>query len=169
MFSKIFQYRYSSLGMFVILILAVLASCGGGDDNPTPTPDPLTAQQERAQAMAGTWNSSEVRTVPDDIEDAARQELEALSFTFNVNQDQNPTTFSASGAPTYFNTGSGASWAWADATTVEDVNLSAVSPVSSFTIDEFTATSMTISFTFEGPSTSRLEGLGTYTIVLAKQ
>ena len=166
MFSKIFRYRYFSFGMFVAL--AVLASCGGGDDNPTPTDPTLTAQQERAQAMAGTWNSSEVSTVPGDTEDAAKQELEVLSLTFSVNSDQNPTTFSSSGAPTYFNAGSGASWAWADATTVEDVNLSAVSPVSSFTIDSFSANSMTISFTFDGPSTSRVEGLGTYTVVLSK-
>lgn len=167
MFSKIFSYRYLSLGVLVALV--ALASCGGGDDNPNPTPDPtLTAQQERAQAMAGTWTSSEVRTVPDDTEDAARQELDALTLTFGVDQDQNPTTFSASGAPTYFNAGSGASWAWADATTVENVNLSTVSPVSSFTIDAFSATSMTVSFNFEGPSTSRVEGLGNYTVVLTK-
>ncbi|MEQ9438192.1 MAG: hypothetical protein RIG62_04060 [Cyclobacteriaceae bacterium] len=169
-FSMIFQGRYLSL--CVLVALALLAGCkgddngGGGDDDPD-----LTAQQQRAELMSGIWLSTEVLETPDDTEDAAMQELESLQMTFGVNQDDlKPTTFASTGAPTYFNAGSGATWKWTnDDPDVAEVMLSAVSPVDAFTITAFTNTTMTISFDFEGAATGRVEGIGTYRVQLTKQ
>nr|WKN39464.1 hypothetical protein K4G66_12255 [Tunicatimonas sp. TK19036] len=169
MFSRIFQNRYFSV--CVLAALVFLASCKGDDNGGGNEPE-LTAQQERTRDMAGTWMSSEVLETPDDTEDAAMQELEALQMTFGVNQDElTPTTFGSEGAPTYFTVASGASatWSWANTSTLAEVNLTGVSPVSSFSITAFDGTTMTISFTFNGPSTSRVEGIGTYRVQLTKQ
>jgi len=169
--SRSFQYRHFSLAVLVALI--ALVGCGGdGDDNGgggDDSPD-LTAQQERAQALAGTWASNQVLESPGDAEDAALQELGSLEITFGVNQTTlAPTSFDASNAPTYFNAGSGATWAWADNSTTADINLSAVAPVSAFSITALNGNDLTISFDFQGPSTSRIEGIGTYRVQLTKQ
>ncbi len=169
-FSIICQRRY--FPVYVLSVLVVLASCksddggGGGDDSPE-----LNAQQERAQALAGTWVSNQVAESPGDTEDAAIQELNSLQFVFGVNQTTlAPTTFSASGADTYFSSGSGASWGWASADPNDDaITLSAVAPVAAFEITSFDGSTMTISFDFEGASTGRIAGLGTYRVQLTKQ
>ncbi|MEM9673056.1 MAG: hypothetical protein ACFB15_17600 [Cyclobacteriaceae bacterium] len=173
MLSRIFHYRYFSLAALVAL--TVLVSCDGGDD-PDPTPDAsLSAKQERAQALVGTWESSDNGIdVPDDTEDGPRQELEAITMTFGVNNntDLAPGSFSASGADTYFNAGSNATWAWAnvtDSTNVSDVTLNTVAPVAAFTISSFNGNTMTITFDFEGASTGRLAGIGEYTVQMTKQ
>lgn len=171
MFSKIFHYRYFSLVALVALI--ALVSCGGNDDDPTPEPT-LSAKQERAQALAGTWESSDDNiNVPGDTEDGPRQELEALTMTFGVNNstDLAPGSFSATGADTYFNAGDNATWAWAlaDSANVSEIALNAVAPVSAFTISSFNENTMTITFDFEGAVTGRYAGIGEYTVRMEKQ
>ncbi|MGB3588781.1 MAG: hypothetical protein WBA23_19705 [Tunicatimonas sp.] len=167
-FSIICQRRY--FPVYLLSVLVVLASCknddGGGDNSPE-----LNAQQERAQALAGTWVSSQVAESPGDTEDAAIQELNSLQLVFGVNQTTlAPTTFSASGADTYFNSGSGASWGWGNADPDDDaITLSAVAPVAAFDITSFDGSTMTISFNFEGASTGRIAGLGAYRVQLTKQ
>jgi len=164
--------RQRNFPVYLLSILVIVASCknddggGGGDDSPE-----LNAQQERAQTLAGTWASTQVAESPGDAEDAAIQELNNLQMEFGVNQTTlAPTTFNATGADTYFNAGSGASWAWANADPDNNaVTLNAVTPVSAFDITSFDGNTMTISFDFEGASTGRLAGIGTYRVQLTKQ
>ena len=171
LFSTIFQSRY--LSALLLVAIVVLASCKKDDPDPTPEPDDLTAQQERAQALEGTWASTDDNiSAPEDTEDAALQELQALTMTFGVTNstDLAPGSFSAAGAPTYFSAGSGATWAWANADPDDDaITLNAVGPVSAFSITAFDGSTMTIVFDFEGPATGRVEGVGEYTVQMTKQ
>ncbi|MEM6845192.1 MAG: hypothetical protein AAF944_15315 [Bacteroidota bacterium] len=171
LFSIMFLSRH--FPVYLLSVLVLLASCksddgGGGDGDDDPE---LTAQQERAQALSGTWASSQVAESPGDTEDAALQELNSLQFTFGINQAAlTPSTFSASGADTYFNAGSGASWAWTNADPDDDaVTLNTVAPVATFDITSFDGSTMTISFDFQGASTGRFAGIGSYRIQMTKQ
>ncbi|WKN40460.1 hypothetical protein [Tunicatimonas pelagia] len=171
-FSTLFQSRY--FPAYLLSALVVLASCKGDDGGDNPTPNDLTAQQERARDLVGTWASNNDNiTAPTDTEDAAQQELQALTMTFAVNNntDLAPGSFSSEGADTYFSDGSGATWAWTsnDSTNVSDVTLNAVSPVAAFSISNFDGSTMTIRFDFEGASTGRFAGIGEYTIQMTKQ
>ncbi len=172
-FSIICQRRY--FPVYLLSVLVLLANCKGDDNGPTPSDD-LTAQQKRAQDLVGTWASVDtgITTDANDIEDAAQQELEALTMIFGVNNntDFTPGSFSSAGAATYFDADAQAEWSWAgmDSTNVSDVELSAVAPVATFTIEPgFTENSMTISFDFDGASTGRFAGIGQYSIQMTKQ
>ncbi|MEM8967993.1 MAG: hypothetical protein AAGE93_16360 [Bacteroidota bacterium] len=172
LFSTMFLSRYFPIYLLSVLVLSASCKSDDGGDNPTPDAE-LTARQQRAQALTGTWVSSQVAESPGDTEDAALQELQALSMTFGVSNstDLAPGSFSASGADTYFSAGGGATWAWAntDSTNVSDVNLNAVAPVAAFNITSFDGSTMTIAFDFQGASTGRVAGLGEYRIQMTKQ
>lgn len=149
-------YFFLSLGIMAGMML--MASCGNGDD------DQLTAQQEQAKLLAGTWSQQNTTNLPAGVDPTI---LDDLTITFNVDGNWNPTTFSSSGAPDFFATSSSSEWAFSGSSTTS-VILSDVAPVDEFTINSLTANSLTITFALSS-SGVRLASLdGNYTVVLTK-
>ena len=150
------------LTMGLIAGFVFFASCGNGDDDPE-----LTPQQERAQTMSGTW-TIESATVPQGVDPTV---LNGATMTFNTSDDKNPTTFSSSGMPDFFNSQSNASWSF-NSSSIDIVVLSNVAPVSEFNINNITASSMSISFSHPGLTAmagGRIADLsGAYTANLTK-
>ncbi len=150
------------LSMGLIAGFMFLASCGDKNGE-----DPLTPQQERAQIMRGTW-TIESATVPQGVDPTV---LNGATMTFNTSDDYNPTSFSSSGMPDFFNAQSNASWSFNSSST-DIVVFSNVTPVSQFNINNITATSMSISFSHPGLTAmagGRIADLsGAYTANLTK-
>ena len=124
------------------LIAGFMFLAGCGDENGE---DPLTPQQERAKTMSGTW-TIESATVPQGVDPTV---LNGATMTFNTSDDNNPTSFSASGMPDFFNAQGNASWSFSGSS-IDIVVLSNVTPVSEFNINNITASSMSISFSHPG-------------------
>jgi hypothetical protein len=150
------------LTMGLIAGFVFFASCNDDDKE-----DPLTPQQERAQTMSGTW-TIESATVPQGVDPTV---LNGATMTFNTSDDNNPTSFSSSGMPDFFNAQSSASWSF-NSSSIDIVVLSNVAPVSEFNINNITASSMSISFSHPGLSAmagGRIADLsGAYTANLTK-
>lgn len=146
------------LSLGIISGMIVMASCGGnGDGEPTP-------QQKQAQLLAGTWTQTNTTQFPDGVNPDI---LDALTFTFGVDTNQNPTTFSSSGAPDFFSTSGTSGWAFSGSTTTSLI-LSNVSPVTDLTIVSLTENALTVRFTLS-TSSLRVASLdGNYTVELTK-
>ena len=128
------------LSMGLIAGFVFFASCNGDDDEPS-----LTPQQERAQTMRGTW-TIESATVPQGVDPTI---LNGATMTFNTSDESNPTSFSSSGMPEFFNAQSGATWNFSGSS-VDVVTLTSVTPVTEFNINNISANSMSISFSHPG-------------------
>ena len=127
------------LSMGLIAGFMFLASCGNGDGE-----EELTPQQERAQLMRGTW-TIESATVPQGVDPTI---LNGATMTFNTSDEFNPTSFSSSGMPEFFNAQGNASWNFGSS--IDLVSLANVTPVSDFNINNINASSMSISFSHPG-------------------
>ncbi len=148
------------LSFVIIAGFVVYAGCNG-DENGEPE---LTEQQERAQALSGTWNAQEATSVPDNVDPTI---IDNLSITFNVDASFNPASFSATGAADFFSTSSSSAWDFSGDVTISSITLTDVSPVTGFTISNFSNTNMTIQFSHPGLRIASLEG--TYAVSMVKQ
>ena len=145
------------LSMVLVAAFIFLASCGGNGNGDGD----LTAQQEQAKTLQGTWTVQSA-TVPQGVDPAI---LNGGTITFNHDQDYNPTSFSSSGIPDFFNTSGAASWTFSGQSTTQIV-LSNVSPVSEISINNLSSNSLSISFSHPGARIADLSGA--YTASLTK-
>lgn len=144
----------------LILSLAGYSAC----KKKNPGPKGPTEQQQQAQKLAGTWNTSSVDASPTGVDPSL---INTLTMTFNVDNENNPTSFSASNAPEYFSTLSSSAWSFSGTSTTV-INLSNVTPVTSFDITDLSGTTLKIHFTFVTPQrTQKLDG--DYNLTLTKQ
>jgi len=146
------------LSLGIISGLIVMASCGedGNGD--------LTDQQKQAQLLAGTWTQTNTTQLPPNV---SPDILDALTFTFGVDDNWSPTTFSSSGAPDFFSTSGTSGWAFSGSSTTNLI-LSNVSPVMDLTIVSLTANALTVRFTLS-TSSLRVASLdGEYVVELTK-
>ena len=112
--------------------------------------------------MQGTWTIISA-TVPEGVDPTI---LNGTTMAFNTDSQFNPTSFSSSGAPDYFNVDPApGGWAFAGSSTTA-VSLSNVGPVTSFSINNITATAMEINFSHPGARIADLGGV--YTANLTK-
>ncbi len=146
------------LSLGIISGMMMMAGCGdgGGGD--------LTAQQQQAQLLAGTWTQQTTSLLPPGV---SPDILDALTLTFNVDSNYNPTSFSSSGAPDFFTTSGSSEWAFSGSSTTSLI-LSAVSPVTDLTINSLTANSLTVSFTLSSGSLRIASLEGNYRVELTK-
>ncbi len=140
---KSLQYILSAA---VIVFLAGMMSC-----HKKPGPNPLTDQQKQAQALSGTWTTVKVDQYPSGVDTTV---VSSLTLTFNTDTNNNPTTFSASGAPDFFTTQSSSTWAFSG-TSTSVITLSNVTPVTGLQINSLVGNSLTVKFTYVTP---RLDG-----------
>jgi hypothetical protein len=153
---KIVRYIFFSL---VIISFVTIFACNGDKNGPEET-----EQQKQAKKLEGTWTTTAVVSKPADVPES---EVSDLVFSFAIDSDSNPTTFSASGtsAGNYFVTQSTSTWSFAGGS-ITNVSLSNVNPVTSFTISGEVTTTMTINFTL---TTARVAVLdGDYTLTMTK-
>lgn len=144
------------LGLLGVTLLLMSTSCK--DDVS------LTAQQEAAKLLNGTWGSAQVLSAP---VAGATGTLSNLVLTFNISNDLQPSTFAATGAPEYFP--GGTTWTWTNAASAASILLDGNLPVTSITLDELTATALQVSFSLNGPIGGRTHGVGEYTMEFTKQ
>lgn len=147
-------------GCLCIFLIPFLMNCKGDD------PTPLTNQQQAAKELSFTWASAQVLSSPVPSADGT---LENLRLTFTTTQDFEPSTFSASGAPDFFLTNTNSIWSWEGTSSAINILLLNVSPVQAFTVDELSATSLTIRFSLDGPVEGRTKGIGEYQVKLTRQ
>lgn len=133
------------------------ANCNGGDG------EGLTAQQEQAKLLQGTWTVQSA-TVPQGVDPAI---LNGGTLTFNADQNYAPTTFSSSGMPDFFSTTGSSSWSFSGQSTTQVV-LAGVTPVSDFTINSITSNTLSISFSHPGLGARIADLGGDYTASLTK-
>lgn len=145
--------------LLTFLALLMMASCKKDDDNDAE----LTAQQQVTSELSDTWGDAEVLDAPGNY-----ATLEDLEITFTATSDFQPSSFSASGADDYFLSNTNSTWAW-NGDNATQVQLMNVSPVQFLAINELTGTSLTISFTYDGPEGGRVMGIGTYQVRLTRQ
>ncbi len=156
--------KYIGIVAFSALLASltmVLAGCK--KDDPAPS---LTGQQQAAQTLSVTWGATQIVSAPVGGADGT---LEDLVFTFTATEDLQPASFSATGAPEFFLTDATSGWSWEGTSTTASILLLNVSPVQEFTIEELTATSLTISFAFDSPFGGRTEGIGEYRVTMTRQ
>ena len=151
-----------SLAYVALIALAdvIMVNCKSDD------PAPLNEQQEAAKKLSVTWGAAQVLSSPVPGADGT---LENLTFTFNSTESFQPTTFSSSGAPDFFLTSGNSTWSWGTPASTAIVELSNVSPVQEFTIEELTETTLTFSFSFDGPIGGRITGIGEYQVRFTRQ
>ena len=125
----------------------------------------LTDQQKQAQLIAGTWHVSSIDEKPDKVTDLSV--ISELVLTFNIDTDNKPTSFNATGAPDFFVPQGSATWSFSGSSTVA-ISLTNVSPVITIQIDPpVTATTMQIGFT--RITSLRTESFdGDYTLTMTK-
>jgi hypothetical protein len=141
----------------VALIMIAFSGCKKNES-------PLTNQQEATKLLNGVWGNAQVISSPIA---GATGTLNNLVLTFAITDNLQPLTFSASGAPEYFPSGS--TWKWVDATTFTAIQLEGNFPITDIFIDELTATNLTINFVLNGPAGGRVSGIGEYTVSFTKQ
>lgn len=124
----------------------------------------LTDQQEAAKLLNGKWGNTQVISAP---VSGAIGTLENLILIFEISDDLQPSTLTASGAPEYFP--STTTWSWTDAKAAAEILLDGSLPVTSLTLDQLTASTLTISFSLNGPIGGRVNGIGEYTLSFTKQ
>ncbi len=155
---KFIGYLFFAL---IILSFTTQIACKKKDTGPN-----YTEKQQQAILLEGTWSVSAVVTKPADV---AESEVSDLTFTFGIDADKNPTTFSAGGtsAANYFVTTGSSTWDFAGSSTTTVQLSNDVGPVNTFTIGgDVTETTMTVSFTL---TTARLMILdGDYTLTMTK-
>lgn len=151
---KIFYF----LSLGIISGMIGMASCGDGGDGD------LTDQQKQAQLLAGTWSQTNTTQLPPGV---SPDILDALTFTFGVDDNWSPTTFSASGAPDFFSTSGTSGWAFSGSSTTNLI-LSNVSPVMDLTIVSLTANALTVRFTMSTGSLRIASLDGEYVVELTK-
>ena len=151
-------FLFLSVGLIFGFIF--FASCGGngnGEEN-------LTPQQEQAKALQGTWTVQSA-TVPQGVDPTI---INGGTMTFNTDQNYDPTSFASNEMPDFFSTSGSASWAFNGQTT-NQVNLSNVTPVTDFSINNLSGNSLSISFSHPGLAGGRIADLsGAYTANLTK-
>ena len=150
---------FAFLTMGLIAGFVFFASCndgnGGGD---------LTAQQEQAKLLQGTWTVQSA-TVPQGVQPDI---LNGGNLTFNADQNYNPTSFNSNGMPDFFSISGSSTWSFSGQST-NQVILAGVSPVSEFTINNLSSNSLSISFSHPGLAGGRVTDLsGAYTASLSK-
>jgi len=153
-------FLFLSAGLIIGFVF--FASCGGNGNGE----EDLTPQEEQAKTLQGTWTVQSA-TVPQGVDPNI---LTGGTMTFNTDASYIPTTFGSSGMPEFFSAGGSAAWAF-NASSIDQINLSDVTPVMSFTINNLSGTSLSITFSHPGlrVMSGRVADLsGVYTANLTK-
>ncbi|MBR9999248.1 MAG: hypothetical protein KFF73_09765 [Cyclobacteriaceae bacterium] len=149
-------FYFLSLG--IIAGMMMMTSCKDDPD------EQLTAQQEQAQLLAGIWTQQNTTQLPQGVDPTI---LDQLTFTFGIDANKNPSSFSSGGAPDFFTTSGSSEWAFSGSSTTSLI-LSEVSPVSELTINSLTATSLTVSFSLTSGGVRVASLDGNYTVEMTK-
>jgi hypothetical protein len=158
-----------------IIVLAFLSAvifysgCGGKDPEPE-----WTAQQKAAKVLsANTWGGSnkvDVVSFPSGLEPHHYSGVLTLRLTFNVDAQNNPTTFRAEGGNNIFPDFNG-NWSWSG-TGSNTITISGgdITVLNSFTIVPNQENPESIRFTFNSQcSTCRISDVtGDYTVTLER-
>lgn len=139
---------------YIFTVLVVIALTGTMSCHKKNPPPSQTDQQKKAEMLAGTWTTTSVDKLPTGVDKSI---ISDLAITFNVDSDNNPTTFSASGATDFFATQSSSTWSFSGNST-SVINLSNVSPVTTITVNSVTDTKLVIQFTYVTQRTMKLDG-----------
>jgi hypothetical protein len=150
--------RTFSVALLVVTTF-ILTNCGKDDA------EPLTEQQEATKELTATWGSPQIISSPVAGADGT---LEDLTLTFGATADFQPGSFSASGAPDYFTSTGSSTWTWGNAGSSTEISLLNVTPVQALTVEELTATTLTVSFQFDNTN-GRTNGIGEYRLLLTRQ
>jgi hypothetical protein len=143
-----------------ILAIALLATCNEHGD-PQGKID-LNEDQTASVAMRGKWGQAHDASLPFGTTPGV---LDELVLEFRIDDNYNPSDFSAAGAP-YFFLGEDGTWSWADES-LTVISLGNILPVTSINVME-EGHSIRLSFTYEGPEGGRTSKVGVYGITLSK-
>lgn len=145
---------------FAFLVIILLAGC---DEHGDPQGEiELNEKQKASVSMRGKWGQASDALLPFGTTPGI---LDDLIIEFRIDDDYNPSKFSAVGAP-YFFLGENGTWAWSDET-LTLISLDNILPVTSINIME-EGNAIRLSFTYDGPSGGRISKVGDYGITLRK-
>lgn len=161
--------RFKSIILLSAIISVVFfANCGDDGDEVV-----LTEQQIATQSLVdgSPWTINNVTSKPDPSINTS--ELENLVVTFDASGSGTeimPAGFTASGAPNFIATQSGATWSWSgdaiSTITLNNVNISQLTSVT-FAPDVENPTTLTVSFNISDTG-GRIQGIvGNYTVELS--
>lgn len=147
----------SYIALFLIILLA------GCDEHGDPQGDiVLNDAQTASVSMRGKWAQASDALLPFGTTPGV---LDDLVIEFRIDDDYNPSKFSAVGAP-YFFQGEEGTWSWADENQTL-ISLENILPVTSISITE-EGHAIRLLFTYDGPSGGRTSKVGDYGITLRK-
>lgn len=148
------------LRFIIPMAIMLLAAC---DDHGDPQADiKLNETQKATVSMRGIWSQASDPSLPFGTTPGV---LDDLVLNFRIDDDYNPSNFSADGAP-YFFQGEEGSWAWED-DEHSIIALSNILPVTRIDVmDEGNAIRLT--FTYNGPPEGRTKVVGDYGVTLKK-
>ncbi len=156
--------KNTKLLLFYIIILSQIGFLAGCDEHGDPQGDiPLNDQQKATVSMRGVWAQASDVSLPTGTTEGV---LDNLILEFRIDDNYNPSTFSASGADYLFSAADGL-WNWEDATTTTKIELENVTPISQITVLKETGT-IRVSFDYAGEQGGRYAGVGEYGVTLRK-
>ncbi len=149
-----------TLTLYLALAAMLLPGC---DEHGDPQGKiELNDTQAASVSMRGRWAQASEASLPFGTTPGV---LDELMLEFRIDDDYNPSDFSASGAP-YFFQGEGGKWSWADDTRTT-ISLQNILPVTSIHVVE-EGHAIRLTFTYDGPEGGRTGKVGEYGVTLRK-
>lgn len=93
----------------LLTLLGFAFLCFISDCRKKPKPPQQTPLQIQAEKLAGTWDNATIIDVPLYVDTMI---VKDLAMTFNIDNNHQPTAFSSSGAPDFFQTISTSTWSF---------------------------------------------------------
>ncbi|MDH5603392.1 MAG: hypothetical protein OEY51_05620 [Cyclobacteriaceae bacterium] len=147
---------------YTVLLLLLMATCK--EPQVTEYDLNLTDQQKATVTMRGVWGQPSDIVLPFGTTETV---LDNILLTFTISDDYGPQAFSSIGADDVFLADGNATWNWKDATTLEDIELNGVSPISQIKVMKGGG-KLRLTFYYDGVSGGRTEGIGEYGVTLVK-
>lgn len=149
--------------LYWLLIFTNLHFLTACDEHGDPQADiPLTDQQKATVSMRGVWAQPSEALLPPGTTEGV---LDSLLLEFRIDDNYNPSTFSATGASYFFSADNGLwNWEGESASRIELVN---VTPITRIEVMKEAAT-IRVTFNYEPPQGGRLSGAGVYGVTLNK-
>ncbi|WPP50839.1 hypothetical protein [Catalinimonas niigatensis] len=149
--------------LFPWLLLIYLVMMTGCDEHGDPQAEiNLNDQQKAAVSMRGTWGQPSQVTLPEGTTEGV---LDSLLLEFRISDAYAPSTFNAAGAGYFFSADNGL-WNWVGESNT-NIALSNVTPITQIEVIK-EASTIRITFTYEGTEGARTSGLGAYGVTLKK-
>ena len=154
--------RQSKLLIYTVILLLSVTMCK--EPQITEYDLNLTDQQKATVSMRGVWGQPSDIVLPFGTTETV---LDNIILTFSINDDYSPADFSSIGADDVFLASETATWNWKDATTLEDIELNGVTPISQIKVFKGGG-KLRLTFYYDGTSGGRVEGIGDYGVTLVK-